>query len=65
MKQTIHPRYGLVLFRDRSTGKPFLTRSTIVDRLGSDHPRQTWEDGQDRPGVQQLTRRYGSQGVSR
>ena len=30
MKQGIHPPYELVVFRDRSTGKLFLTRSTAV-----------------------------------
>ena len=30
MKQDIHPAYGPVAFRDRSTGRVFLTRSTLV-----------------------------------
>lgn len=34
MKQGIHPEYGDVAFRDRSTGKIFLTRSTLVSRAG-------------------------------
>lgn len=30
MKQGIHPAYGPVAFRDRSTGRVVLTRSTLV-----------------------------------
>lgn len=30
MKQGIHPAYGPAVFRDRSTGKLFLTRSTAT-----------------------------------
>ena len=30
MKQGMHPAYGPVVFRDRSTGKLTLTRSTLV-----------------------------------
>lgn len=44
MKQAIHPAYGPVVFRDRSTGATFLTRSTIVSRLAQDHPRLAPED---------------------
>lgn len=32
MQQHLHPPYGLVAFRDRSTGKVFVTRSTLVAR---------------------------------
>ena len=32
MKQGIHPEYGPVAFRDRSTGTVVVTRSTMVDR---------------------------------
>jgi large subunit ribosomal protein L31 len=32
MKQATHPEYGPVVFRDRSTGRTFLTRSTLVGR---------------------------------
>lgn len=32
MKQDIHPAYGPVAFRDRGTGKIFLTRSTLAAR---------------------------------
>ena len=34
MKQGIHPAYGPVAFRDRSTGRVFVTRSTLVARAG-------------------------------
>ncbi|KQY60382.1 hypothetical protein ASD11_13105 [Aeromicrobium sp. Root495] len=33
MKNQIHPAYGRVVFRDRSTGTMTVTRSTLVDRL--------------------------------
>lgn len=32
MKQGTHPAYGPVAFRDRSTGRVVLTRSTVVSR---------------------------------
>lgn len=32
MKPRIHPTYGPVAFRDRSTGRLILTRSTLADR---------------------------------
>ena len=32
MQQGIHPDYGPVAFRDRSTGRITLTRSTLVSR---------------------------------
>lgn len=51
MKQDTHPPYDLVVFRDRSTGTTFLTRSTIVARLGADHPRVTADDGASYPVV--------------
>lgn len=34
MKPDIHPPYGPVAFRDRSTGQVTLTRSTLVSRAG-------------------------------
>lgn len=34
MKQGIHPEYGDVAFRDRSTGRLYPTRSTLVARAG-------------------------------
>lgn len=32
MKQGTHPKYGDMAFRDRSTGRVFLTRSTLANR---------------------------------
>ncbi len=51
MKQAIHPTYGPVVFRDRAAGSTVLTRSTIVGRLGADHPRIGWEAGASYPVV--------------
>lgn len=51
MKQDIHPTYDFVVFRDRSTGTSFLTRSTIVSRLGADHPQVAWGNGASYPVV--------------
>jgi len=51
VKQGIHPEYGYVVFRDSSAGTSFLTRSTIVGRLGDDHPHVDWEDGRRYPVV--------------
>ena len=44
MKDNNHPQYGYVVFRDRSTGKAFLTRSTLVAKAAS-LPTIEWEDG--------------------
>jgi large subunit ribosomal protein L31 len=46
MKPGIHPTYAPVVFRDRSAGVSFLTRSTL-------QPSATlvWEDGQTYPVV--------------
>ncbi len=46
MRQDIHPPYRPVVFRDRSAGMSFLTRSTA-------QPRDTvvWEDGTTYPVV--------------
>ncbi|MCP2335449.1 type B 50S ribosomal protein L31 [Actinomadura rupiterrae] len=46
MKQSIHPEYRPVVFRDRSADFAFLTRSTV-------QPTQTvgWEDGNTYPVV--------------
>ena len=46
MRPGIHPDYRLVVFRDRSAGTAFLTRSTA-------QPAQTveWEDGRTYPVV--------------
>lgn len=51
MKQAIHPTYGYVVFRDRSADTAFLTRSTMAARLGAEHPRVDWSDGQSYPVV--------------
>ncbi|WP_432548596.1 type B 50S ribosomal protein L31 [Kineococcus sp. SYSU DK004] len=49
MKDGIHPAYGPVVFRDRSAGVAFLSRSTLV----TDRERDTveWEDGRTYPVV--------------
>ncbi|MBO0608090.1 type B 50S ribosomal protein L31 [Myceligenerans salitolerans] len=53
MKRGIHPEYGPVVFRDRSAGFAFLTRSTLVGRTqaGPGRPDATieWEDGNTYP----------------
>lgn len=36
MKQDIHPTYGPVAFRDRATGRLFVTRSTLAGRPSGD-----------------------------
>ncbi len=46
MKHGIHPAYGPVAFRDRSTGQLIVTRSTLVSR-GSD--RTVEVDGETYP----------------
>ena len=46
MKKNIHPAYGNVVFRDRSAGYQFLTRSTA-----SSEKTVEWEDGQTYPVV--------------
>ena len=48
MKQGIHPAYGLVAFRDRSTGRLTLTRSTLV---GHDIDTSVEIDGTEYPVV--------------
>lgn len=48
MKQGSHPEYGDVAFRDRSTGKIFLTRSTLVTGAGD---RRVDLDGSSYPVV--------------
>ncbi|WP_432573911.1 type B 50S ribosomal protein L31 [Kineococcus sp. SYSU DK005] len=49
MKQGTHPEYGPVVFRDKSAGVAFLSRST----LSADRSRDTveWEDGRTYPVV--------------
>lgn len=44
MKPGIHPDYHPVVFRDRSAGMAFLTRSTATSDT-----EITWEDGQTYP----------------
>ncbi|CAM00097.1 LSU ribosomal protein L31P [Saccharopolyspora erythraea NRRL 2338] len=44
MKPGIHPEYGPVVFRDRSTGTQFLTRSTATSE-----ERVEWSDGNSYP----------------
>jgi len=51
MQSSIHPAYGPVVFRDRSAGTSFLTRSTLVATLGRDHPGIEWSDGRTHPVV--------------
>ncbi|WP_110208864.1 type B 50S ribosomal protein L31 [Nocardioides daejeonensis] len=51
MQQDAHPAYGPVVFRDRSAGALFLTRSTIVGRLAPGHAQVVWEDGRCYPVV--------------
>lgn len=53
MKQSIHPTYGPVVFRDTSVGTAFLTRSTLAGETASGPGRPTrtveWEDGHTYP----------------
>ena len=46
MKKGIHPDYRPVVFRDRSAGLAFLTRSTVAAR-----EEVEWEDGRSYPVV--------------
>lgn len=52
MRPGIHPRYAPVVFRDRSAGTSWLTRSTLA---GGDHRSRAggesveWEDGRTYP----------------
>ena len=43
MKTGTHPAYDLVVFRDKSAGTSFLSRSTLTSR--ADLPTVEWEDG--------------------
>jgi len=52
VKQDIHPAYGPVVFRDRTAATVLLTRSTLVSRLGDDHPTIAWEDGRSYPVIE-------------
>ncbi|WP_432510701.1 type B 50S ribosomal protein L31 [Kineococcus sp. SYSU DK001] len=49
MQTEIHPAYGDVVFRDKSAGTAFLSRSTLVSRAGL--PTIEWEDGNTYPVV--------------
>lgn len=49
MKKQIHPQYRPVVFRDRSAGTSFLTRSTLVPPAGAEHVE--WPDGNSYPVV--------------
>ncbi|GAB3273401.1 type B 50S ribosomal protein L31 [Kineosporia babensis] len=46
MKPGIHPEYRPVVFRDRSAGTAFLTRSTVTSKK-----TVQWEDGNEYPVV--------------
>ena len=46
MRETIHPPYGPVVFRDRAANHAFLTRSTMTGEKTT-----TWEDGNTYPVV--------------
>ncbi len=46
MRKNIHPAYGPVVFRDRSAGYQFLTRSTATSDTTIE-----WEDGATYPVV--------------
>lgn len=43
MKEDTRPLYGPVGFRDPSAETRLFTRSTIIGRLGADHPQVTLE----------------------
>jgi large subunit ribosomal protein L31 len=72
MRKSIHPAYGPVVFRDRSTGTTFVTRSTLgggadvpvvdVEISSASHP--FWTGGTrvlDTAGrVEKFHRRYGT-----
>ena len=47
MKPGIHPEYRSVVFRDRSAGESFLTRSTVATRQTVE-----WTDGKAYPLVE-------------
>jgi large subunit ribosomal protein L31 len=44
MKNSIHPAYGPIVFRDRGTGDAFLTRSTATSARTVE-----WADGRTYP----------------
>ena len=47
MKTNVHPDYAFVVFRDKSAGTSFLSRSTLTSRDGL--PTVEWEDGRTYP----------------
>ncbi|SEC72459.1 large subunit ribosomal protein L31 [Nocardioides exalbidus] len=49
MKQDIHPTYGPVAFRDRATGRLFVTRSTLAGRDGDGSVEHVEVDGTSYP----------------
>ena len=49
MKTNTHPAYDRVVFRDKSAGTAFLSRSTLTAR--GDLPTLEWEDGVTYPVV--------------
>lgn len=49
MKKGVHPAYGSVVFRDKSAGTAFLSRSTLAAAAGAE--QIGWEDGQTYPVV--------------
>lgn len=51
MKPDIHPAYGPVVFRDKSAGITFLTRSTLAHAAHAQAPKETitWTDGRKYP----------------
>ncbi|MEU1516089.1 type B 50S ribosomal protein L31 [Streptomyces sp. NPDC005811] len=49
MRESIHPAYGPVVFRDRAADYTFLTRSTLSATAGG--RTIAWEDGRTYPVV--------------
>ncbi|MER5436347.1 type B 50S ribosomal protein L31 [Streptomyces sp. NPDC002588] len=49
MRESIHPAYGPVVFRDRAANHAFLTRSTLSATQGG--KTVEWEDGRTHPVV--------------
>lgn len=49
MKPGIHPEYGPVVFRDRSSGDMFLTGSTLAGKRTASDPTIEWSDGNTYP----------------
>lgn len=49
MKPDVHPAYGPVVFRDKSAGTSFLTRSTLARAPHAPTQMITWTDGKEYP----------------